>query len=188
MTSDAFACFTKPIKGNSNHLIIFSVYRTLGPVIVTRTSPLFFAIFFPVNLQVASISIYNNSAVIRAAEQFFTYRNCRREQKIKLLYARRLLAIFQFLRFFRLYLFLCFFFCLLLLCWGDVDRAAILVALWSGYYWPRLWLGIGIPIWIWICLWLWLWISSWLPARAICRHFAYSIFLVIFSSVFVFIR
>jgi len=49
-----------------------------------------------VNLQVASISIYNNSAVIRAAEQFFTYRNCRREQKIKLLYARRLLAIFQF--------------------------------------------------------------------------------------------
>lgn len=46
MTSDAFACFTKPMKGNLNHLIIFSVYRTLGPVIVTRTSPLFFAIFF----------------------------------------------------------------------------------------------------------------------------------------------
>lgn len=137
------------------------------------------------NLQVASISIYNNSAVIRAAEQFFTYRNCRREQKIKLLYARRLLAIFQFLRFFRLYFFL---FCLLLCRGGDVDRAAILVALWSGYYWPRLWLGIGIPIWIWICLWLCLWTSSWLPARAIRRHFAYSIFLVIFSSVFVFIR
>jgi len=134
MTSDAFACFTKPMKGNLNHLIIFSVYRTLGPVIVTRTSPLFFAIFFPVNLQVASISIYNNSAVIRAAEQFFTYRNCRREQKIKLLYARRLLAIFQFLRFFRLYLFLCFFF---FACCCCVEET------WIG---PRFWWLFGLVI------------------------------------------
>lgn len=47
MTSDAFAYLTKPTEGNSNYLIILSVYRTLGPVIVTRTSPLFFAIFFP---------------------------------------------------------------------------------------------------------------------------------------------